>query len=108
MEAVLPGIRHHHENFDGSGYPDGLPGERIPLLARVIRVADAFDHLLHDTPGSSAQQIKEAVVRIGKDEEGFFDPEATRALVLAYRNGTLFTPEKLLLEEYFRKEEEGA
>src|SRR5947208_9930629 len=43
LSRVLPGVRHHHERFDGGGYPDGLAGEEIPLLARIIAVADAFD-----------------------------------------------------------------
>jgi len=42
---VVAGVRHHHEHFDGSGYPDGLRGEEIPLLARVIQIADVFDAL---------------------------------------------------------------
>jgi HD-GYP domain-containing protein (c-di-GMP phosphodiesterase class II) len=100
MTEVLPGILHHHENFDGSGYPDGLSGDSIPLVARIIRVADALDHLLHDISGE-AQQIKDAIVKVGKNEEGLFDPSVTKAMVLAYRSGTLFTPEKLLLEDYF-------
>jgi HD-GYP domain-containing protein (c-di-GMP phosphodiesterase class II) len=105
MEKVLPGIRHHHENFDGSGYPDGLAGEDIPRIARIIRVADALDHLLHDVP-SDNPPIKEAVVRIGKNDEGLFDPAVCKAVVRAYRNGTLFTPEKLLLEDYFQAAED--
>ncbi len=106
METVLPGIRSHHENFNGTGYPDGLSGDAIPFVARVIRVADAFDHEIHGAP-AVPQQIKEAVVRIGKNEQGLFDPMVCKCMVLAYRNGTLFTPEKLMLEEYFGKVEGG-
>ncbi len=100
MENVLPGIKYHHENFNGAGYPEGLSSEKIPLSARIIRVADAFDHDLHGGK-AGPQQIKEAIVRIGKNEEGLFDPAVCKCMVLAYRNGTLFTPEKLLMEEYF-------
>ena len=45
MSRVVPIVRHHHERWDGGGYPDGLRGERIPLLARVFQVLDAFDAL---------------------------------------------------------------
>jgi putative two-component system response regulator len=47
---ILPIIRHHHERFDGGGYPDGLCGHRIPLLARIVSVSDAHDALLSDRP----------------------------------------------------------
>jgi putative two-component system response regulator len=54
MAAVLPIIRHHHERWDGSGYPDGLAGEAIPLLARVLQVADVFDALTTVRPYQGA------------------------------------------------------
>jgi putative two-component system response regulator len=47
---VLPIIRHHHEKQDGSGYPDGLKGEQVPLTARILQVADIFDALTTDRP----------------------------------------------------------
>ena len=46
LRPVLPIIRHHHERFDGSGYPDGLRGRQIPLLARVMQIADIYDALI--------------------------------------------------------------
>jgi putative two-component system response regulator len=50
LRRVLPAIRHHHERFDGSGYPDGLRGESIPLAARILQVVDIFDALISDRP----------------------------------------------------------
>jgi putative two-component system response regulator len=50
MRAVLPIIRHHHERWDGKGYPDGLAGEAIPLTARILQVADVFDALTTQRP----------------------------------------------------------
>ncbi len=47
---VLPIIRHHHEKFDGSGYPDGLRGEAIPVTARVLQIVDVYDALTTDRP----------------------------------------------------------
>lgn len=46
-ETIAKAVRHHHERFDGSGYPDGLAGEEIPILSRIIAVADAYDAMLH-------------------------------------------------------------
>ena len=51
---MLPIIRHHHERFDGGGYPDGLSGHKIPLLARIVSVSDAYDALSNDRPYRSA------------------------------------------------------
>src|SRR2546430_17684129 len=58
--GLLPIIRHHHEHFDGSGYPDRLAGARIPRLARIVAVSDAFDALVHDRPYRQRQSVDEA------------------------------------------------
>lgn len=50
LKAILPGVRSHHESFDGTGYPDGLAGEEIPLMARIIAVADSYDAMTSDRP----------------------------------------------------------
>ena len=60
FRAVLPIIRHHHERWDGSGYPDGLSGEAIPLLARVLQIADVFDALTTTRPYRNALSHEEA------------------------------------------------
>jgi putative two-component system response regulator len=74
LQPVLPLIRHHHERFDGSGYPDGLAGEEIPLLARVFQVVDIYDALTVDRCYRPAMTVDEAVAVI-KDEtdRGFWD-----------------------------------
>ena len=58
---VLPIIRHHHEKFDGSGYPDGLRGEDIPLTARVLQIVDVYDALTTDRPYKKAFSITDAL-----------------------------------------------
>jgi HD-GYP domain-containing protein (c-di-GMP phosphodiesterase class II) len=66
LRHVLPGVRNHHESFDGSGYPDGLAGEEIPLLARILAVADAFDAMGSDRPyrkGMPATKIEQIFSR---------------------------------------------
>jgi putative two-component system response regulator len=54
LDPVLPIIRHHHERWDGSGYPDGLRGDQIPLLARVLQIADIYDALTSERPYKAA------------------------------------------------------
>jgi putative two-component system response regulator len=76
LKSVLPIIRHHHERFDGGGYPDGLRGEQIPLLARLLQVADIYDALISPRPYKRAFQPEEALRMIGEEtERGWRDPE---------------------------------
>jgi putative two-component system response regulator len=75
LQPVLPLIRHHHERFDGSGYPDGLAGDEIPLLARVFQVVDVFDALTVDRCYRKAMAGEEAVgVLRNETDRGFWDP----------------------------------
>lgn len=75
LALVLPIIRHHHERWDGSGYPDGLRGEQIPLLARILQIADIFDALTSARPYKPALPKQEAL-RIIEEEarRGWRDP----------------------------------
>jgi HD-GYP domain-containing protein (c-di-GMP phosphodiesterase class II) len=68
-DVVLPVVRHHHEHWDGSGYPDGLRGEKIPLVARIIAVADVFEALISDRPYREKLPVEQAV-GILRDEAG--------------------------------------
>lgn len=61
MTSALPWIRHHHERYDGTGYPDGLAGEQIPVGARIIAITDAFAALTSDRPYRKAYFPEEAV-----------------------------------------------
>ena len=76
MRPVLPIIRSHHERWDGSGYPDGLAGEAIPLLARVFQIVDIHDALCHERPYKPALP-RDEVIRIlaAEAERGWSDPE---------------------------------
>lgn len=60
MPTALSAVRHHHERFDGHGYPDGLSADRIPLSARILSIADAFDVMTTERPYSPARSVKEA------------------------------------------------
>jgi HD-GYP domain-containing protein (c-di-GMP phosphodiesterase class II) len=61
LQTVLPGILHHHERWDGAGYPDGLIGENIPLIARIIAAADAYQTILGKLPKDD--QAKENAIK---------------------------------------------
>lgn len=75
LKEVLPGILHHHENFDGSGYPGRLAGEMIPLDARIIAVADSFDAMVADRPYRKGLGVKEAADELARCAGTQFDPE---------------------------------
>jgi ribonuclease P protein subunit RPR2 len=74
-------IRHHHERFDGSGYPDGLVGEEIPIAARVFAVADSFDAMTSDRPYRGAIGIERTLAEIRGGAGSQWDPDVVRVFV---------------------------
>ena len=74
FKPIIPIIRNHHEWFDGTGYPDCLPGEQIPLLARIVTLADAFDAMSSNRPYRKALEIGIALAEIKNGAESQFDP----------------------------------
>ncbi len=82
-------VRHHHEHFDGSGYPDGLKGEEIPMLSRIIAIADAYDAMLSTRPYRDAMSyqaaINEIITHIGKQ----FDPEWVKIFLDLANTGSI-------------------
>ncbi len=81
LREVGPIIRHHHERWDGNGYPDSLLGEEIPLLARVISVVDAFDAMTSDRPYREALPIDEVVRRLSDGTGTQWDPDIIRVFL---------------------------
>jgi len=79
MEAVVKAIWHHHERWDGKGYPDGLNGEEIPLAARVIAVADAYDAMTTDRPYKMAVSREDTLREIVRCAGTQFDPAVAEA-----------------------------
>jgi putative two-component system response regulator len=73
--AFAPIIRHHHERFNGGGYPDGLRGERIPLGARIVAVADAYEAMVHGRPYQPAQAHERAADELVRLRGKQFDPD---------------------------------
>lgn len=82
-------VRHHHEHYDGSGYPDGLKGGQIPITARVLALADVFDALIARRPYKDPFPLDEALAIIRKDTETHFDPVVVDAFFRALANGGL-------------------
>jgi hypothetical protein len=89
LRAVLPAIRHHHERFDGRGYPDGLAGEAIPLLARIIAVADTFDAITSTRAYREARTSVHACEQIALGAGTQFDPAVARAFLEMAADGRL-------------------
>ncbi len=94
MELEARWVRHHHERFDGRGYPDGLAGDQIPLESRVILVADAFEAMTSDRPYRRAPGQSFALRELGRHAGTQFDPTVVEALtrVLARAGGAAAAP----------------
>lgn len=86
LRPALPIIRHHHERWDGKGYPDGLVGEEIPIGARIVAVCDAFDAMTSDRPYRRALPLGAACDEIMKHAGFQFDPDCASLLVDVVRN----------------------
>jgi putative two-component system response regulator len=86
LEDVRPIMRHHHERWDGSGYPDGLRAEAIPLGARIIAVCDVYDALSTERPYKPALSAQEATAILMRETEaGYWDPRVTLTFLDVFR-----------------------
>ena len=93
LSDALPGIRAHHERYDGTGYPDGLSGSAIPLAARVVAVADAWASLVHPLDGSTPLAPEDAVAQCREWSGSALDPACVAALEAGLtRQPGAFTP----------------
>jgi len=81
LKPTLPLIKHHHERWDGTGYPDGLAGEQIPLGARIIAVAEVYDILTHGAPWKEPLGVEEAKAEIQRCAGTQFDPRVVEAFL---------------------------
>ncbi|NOQ17182.1 MAG: response regulator [Methyloprofundus sp.] len=99
MRSVLPIIHFHHERWDGGGYPNGLKGEEIPLLARVFQLVDIYDALANERPYKKAFS-NEKIIEIFKDEvaKGWRDPELTATFIDIIQ----YSPQELELPEDYQ------
>jgi len=81
FKDAVPVIRHHHERWDGTGYPDGLEGEDIPLLARILAVADGFEAMTSERPYRRARTEEEALAELEKGAGTQWDPEVVKVFL---------------------------
>jgi HD-GYP domain-containing protein (c-di-GMP phosphodiesterase class II) len=100
FEEIIPFIKYHHEKVDGSGMPDGLKGNQIPLGAQIIAVANVLDNLI--TYGGQGQQgltIKAAITEIQSQTNIEFAEKVVSALSASHKKDTLFSTPVSLLDE---------
>ena len=89
FEPALPYVLHHHERWDGGGYPHGLSGSRIPLEARLLGVADAFDAMTSTRAYRPALSVEQALAELERCAGTQFDPELAQAFVDGWRRGEI-------------------
>jgi putative nucleotidyltransferase with HDIG domain len=81
LQAIVPIARHHHERWDGKGYPDGLAGDTISPLARIVAVADAFDAMTSDRPYRQALSVDHAYTELSRQAGTHYDPDGIHAFL---------------------------
>ena len=86
FEPFIPIVLHHHERFDGRGYPGSLAGEAIPLFARIVCVADSFDAMTSDRAYRPRFSVVKALEEMENCKGSQFDPEIVDAFIIAMKN----------------------
>jgi putative nucleotidyltransferase with HDIG domain len=92
LKDIIPGIRNHHETWDGNGYPDGLAGDEIPLVARIIGAADTFDAMTTNRPYQRAMPLDYVLDKMRGMSGSRFDPQIVDALLAAVDAGDVTPP----------------
>ncbi|MFN2586499.1 MAG: HD-GYP domain-containing protein [Actinomycetota bacterium] len=103
MDRLVPVVLHHHECWDGNGYPSGLAGVRVPIEARIILVVDAFDAMTSDRPYGHILGTEEALRELRRHAGTQFDPMLVEAMHEAYRSGLLDEPRRSRADVYLDK-----
>ena len=98
MKDIIPGMRFHHERWDGTGYPLRLKGDQIPLAARIVSVADAFDAMTTNRPYQKAMSFDKAIARLFELSDRAFDRRVVGAFAEVYKAGAFREPQ-LVQEE---------
>jgi putative two-component system response regulator len=92
LQSVRPIVRHHHERFDGSGYPDGLRGDDIPIVAQIVGLVDVYEAITSDRPYQPSQSVDEALLTLRQQvERGWRAPELVEHFAAIIRSGELAT-----------------
>ena len=92
LKDIIPGIRNHHETWDGTGYPDHLEAEDIPMVARIIGVADTFDAMTTSRPYQEAMTLEFVLSKIRSMSGTRFDPAVIDAFLAAVESGDISPP----------------
>jgi HD-GYP domain-containing protein (c-di-GMP phosphodiesterase class II) len=95
LRRAVPAVLHHHERWDGRGYPHGLAGEQIPVEARILAVADTFDAMTSDRAYRRALSPERAVAELRGCAGTQFDPEVVAVFVAAWHDGVFGPPSRL-------------
>ncbi len=88
LGRLCPIVRHHHEHYDGGGYPDGLKGEQIPVAARILAVADSYDAMISDRSYKPSRTSEDAIAELIRCKGTRFDPDCVDAFVACRGNAT--------------------
>jgi HD-GYP domain-containing protein (c-di-GMP phosphodiesterase class II) len=105
LKDIIPGIRNHHETWDGKGYPDQLAGEQIPLLARIIGAADTFDAMTTTRPYQEAMELDYVLEKMKALSGSRFDPKVVEALLAAVNAGDVTPPRRVVEPEQASSQE---
>lgn len=101
FRRILPAVRSHHERWDGTGYPDAVAAKAIPLLGRILAVADFLDALTSDRSYREGLEFEEVVSMIEKEAGAHFDPEVARAAARLHARGELEVPVEWIVAPQF-------
>jgi len=94
LKDIIPGIRNHHETWDGTGYPDRLKGDQIPMVARIIGVADTFDAMTTTRPYQTAMTLEYVLAKMRSMSGSRFDPLVIDAFLAAVEAGDISPPDR--------------
>jgi HD-GYP domain-containing protein (c-di-GMP phosphodiesterase class II) len=89
LRNIIPGVKYHHEQLDGTGYPEGLKGEKIPIIAKIVSVADTYDAMTTDRPYRRGLSKELAIKELRRCSGTQFDKEVVEAFVKAYETGEI-------------------
>ena len=89
FDGCIDGVKYHHEHYDGSGYPEGLKGEEVPIIAAIIAVADAFDAMTSDRPYRKGIDKEIAIREIASFSGVWFNPKVARAIEALFEQGEI-------------------
>ena len=102
---IIPIVKHHHERFDGKGYPSSLKGEGIPLLARIVCVADAFDAMTSDRSYRPRFTLIKALDELENGKRTQFDPNIVDSFLIAVKENKEFIENELNVNFIARKDD---